>query len=422
MGSAELLKNEELLLTALSGESELYGLQILNLIETASNGEIIINYGSLYPLLNKLEEKGYVQSRWEEQNQRKGPRRRYYKITPEGANLVTQSQLLRERLKELAKNSDVSDSLEEFSFEVVTVDHQGKIVKRVIKQAQFFTEKLGNDCFLEMVYIPGGTFWMGTEKREIERLNKKYNTDFFSFEKPQHEVTVSPFFMSKYPVTQAQWKAIVSRSDLPIEHDLDPNPSSFKGDNLPVETVSWKDAVEFCQRLSRLTKRKYRLPSEAEWEYACRAITSYHSSVISGKLTAKKWNESYHQPFHFGETITSDLANYNGNYTYANELQGQNRAKTTPVGSFPPNAFGLYDMHGNVWEWCADDWHQNYQDAPKDGSVWLSKNSNTQVVRGGCWFYSPDICRSAYRINGFRVNRYFIYGFRVVCVAFRTTK
>ena len=164
--------------------------------------------------------------------------------------------------------------------------------------------------------------------------------------------------------------------------------------------MSWHDAVEFCARLSKLRGREYRLPSEAEWEYACRA----------GKRT----------PFYFGETITGELANYNASYTYADEPKGQYRVETTPVGQFPPNAFGLYDMHGNVWEWCADTWHDNYEGAPSDGSAWLGSDNDYQVLRGGSWNDIPNSCRSARRLRYGRGYNYQDRGFRVVCVSGRT--
>ncbi|RUR76202.1 formylglycine-generating enzyme family protein [Chlorogloeopsis fritschii PCC 9212] len=187
------------------------------------------------------------------------------------------------------------------------------------------------------------------------------------------------------------------------------NPSNFKGEKRPVEQVSWNNAVEFCKRLSQKTGRNYRLPSEAEWEYACRAGTN--------------------TPFYFGETITTDLANYYGNHTYASAPKGQYREKTTDVGSFPPNAFGLYDMYGNVWEWCQDHWHENYQGAPTDGSAWLSGgniirrllegasgNKNFRLLRGGSWGYYSRICRSALRNRDYPDVRYTNIGFRVVVI------
>ncbi len=231
--------------------------------------------------------------------------------------------------------------LDSFKFETVTVDQKGEIVERDSnKQAKFFKEDLGNGVNLEMVSIPGGKFLMGTEDEEIERLVKEYDNEWIRVEKPQHEVTVSPFYMGKYPITQAQYQQVMGK-----------NPSYFKGDERPVEQVSWDDAVEFCQRLSKQTGTEYRLPSESEWEYACRAGT-----------TTK---------YYFGDDITSDLANY-----------GDNVGETTSVGQYSPNAFGLYDMHGNVWEWCQDDWHDNYQDAPTDGRAWVS-GGLIKVRRGG---------------------------------------
>jgi formylglycine-generating enzyme required for sulfatase activity len=256
---------------------------------------------------------------------------------------------------------------------------------------------------LELMEIPGGTFTMGTEDEEIERLVKKFGWDGYRRERPRHRVTVSSFYMGRYPITQAQWRAIAATAKIDI--DLKTNPSHFKGDELPVESVNWYQATEFCKRLSRETKREYRLPSEAEWEYACRA----------GTTTA----------FHFGETITADLANYRGTgtKTYADEPKGKYRRKTTPVGYFQvANAFGLYDMHGNVWEWCQDDYHPNYQGAPTDGSAWIRKNkSTTKVLRGGSWGSYPVFCRSAFRnLRDRRAARNDHVGFRVVCVFGRT--
>ena len=251
-----------------------------------------------------------------------------------------------------------------------------------------------------MVAIPGGTFTMGSPESE---------EGSYDDERPQHDVTVSPFFMGKYPVTQGQWRAIASQTNLKVNLDLDPEPSYFKEPyqdidrwQRPVEKVNWYAAVEFCERLSKLTGRNYRLPSEAEWEYACRAGTT--------------------TPFYFGETITPKLANYDGDYSYGNRPKGEDRKQTTPVGQFPANAFGLYDMHGNVWEWCADNMHNNYENAPTDGSAWADSNKkdsskNYTVLRGGSWNNDSDVCRSAYR-NSY-INRHDIhyngFGFRIVC-------
>ncbi|MBN3910853.1 MAG: SUMF1/EgtB/PvdO family nonheme iron enzyme [Nostoc sp. NMS1] len=257
-------------------------------------------------------------------------------------------------------------------------------------RAEFFRENLGNGVVLEMVAIPGGKFLMGSPESEPERS---------SYESPQHTVTVQPFLMGKFSVTQSQWKAV---ADLPkVNIDLKPDPSYFKGANRPVEQVSWDDAIEFCARLSKKTGKTYRLPSEAEWEYACRAGTT--------------------TPFYFGETITTDLANYNGDYTYGSAPKGEYRKQTTDVGKFPANSFGLFDMHGNIWEWCQDEWHKNYNGAPKDGSAWLVDNDNqNRLWRGGSWPDSPGNCRSACRFDYARGSRHSNVGFRVVLVRGRT--
>jgi formylglycine-generating enzyme required for sulfatase activity len=292
------------------------------------------------------------------------------------------------------------NGLKVFNFEIVEVNAKGEQIKKESKQSQYFSQDLGNDITLEMVAIPGGTFTMGTEDEEIERLVKKFDWQYFSREKPQHQVTLPSFYMGKYPITQAQWQAIAATAKIDI--DLETNPSNFTGNELPVERVTWYQATEFCKRLSRETKQEYRLPSEAEWEYACRAGTT--------------------TPFYFGETITGKLANYDASNTYADEPKGEYRKETTPVGQFPPNAFGLYDMHGNVWEWCADTWHDNYDGAPRDGSVWTKNgNDNRSPLRGGSWYDYPIFCRSAYRdISDRRDVIGSNLGFRVVCGAGRT--
>ncbi|MFM6806517.1 MAG: formylglycine-generating enzyme family protein [Dolichospermum sp.] len=237
---------------------------------------------------------------------------------------------------------------------------------------------------LEMIAIPGGTFLMGSPEDDKYPITEGSKNS----ERPQHQVTVKPFSMGKYPITQAQWRAIAKLPQ--VNKELEPNPSYFKGDDLPVESVSWNDAQEFCVRLSRMTNKIYRLPTEAEWEYACRAGTT--------------------TPFYFGNRITTKLANYNSNGT-----KEQYREKTTDVGSFPPNAFGLYDMPGNVWEWCQDDWHDNYIDAPIDGTAWADLSDNRKVLRGGSWYLHPVSCRSASRNWNNAVADYNNLSFRVVC-------
>jgi formylglycine-generating enzyme required for sulfatase activity len=183
-------------------------------------------------------------------------------------------------------------------------------------------------------------------------------------------------------VTQAQWQQVMGR-----------NPAGFKGDpQLPVESVNRMDAQEFCDRLSQLRGRDYRLPSEAEWEYACRA----------GSTT----------PFSYGETITTELANFDGKHTYGYGPQGRLRYRTTPVALFPPNNFGLYDFHGNLWEWCGDGWHSDYWGAPNDGSIWPGAKGS-HVFRGGTWNSGPRSCRSACRVKSDSYARTNYIGFRV---------
>ena len=284
--------------------------------------------------------------------------------------------------------------------EQVSLNHK-LVIQRVQREAEYFVEDLGGGVELEMVLIPGGIFMMGSPEDELGRRDD---------ESPQHLVTVKSFSVGKYPVTQAQWKAVVSLPQ--VNQELDLNPSHFKGSDFPVESVSWYEAVEFCDRLSLHTQREYRLPSEAEWEYACRGGTT--------------------TPFHFGKTITTDLANYNGaddeNFntlgSYGRGPKGIHRLETTPVDSFKvANAFGLFDMHGNVFEWCADHWHFDYEGAPNDGSAWVheeqsdNKNyfQNLRLLRGGSWHYNPVLCRSASRTNDDAGGTNFVYGFRVVC-------
>ena len=254
-----------------------------------------------------------------------------------------------------------------------TNHHQGK--------AKYITLDLGKNITMDLVGIPGGKFMMGSPEDELERGND---------ETPQHLVTVRPFLLGKYPVTQTQWQAVMGN-----------NPSRFSDRNLgnsnkPVERVSWFDCLEFCQKLSELVGREFRLPTEAEWEYACR-----------GKTTT---------PFHFGTTITTDFANYNGEYTYGAGKEGEYRHQTTDVGSFSPNCFGLYDLHGNVAEWCADIWHNRYDNAPDDGTAWITGNNSIKaprVLRGGSWLHLPGCCRSSHRLSSPPNSKSDAFGFRI---------
>jgi formylglycine-generating enzyme required for sulfatase activity len=273
-------------------------------------------------------------------------------------------------------------SMLRYSFETVRVNEQGEIIKRLPGKAEYFVEDLGNGVTLEMVYIPGGEFWMGSPDGE---------DGAFAREKPHHPVTVPEFWLGKFAVTQAQYEAITGK-----------NPSRFteNGQNRPVERVTWYAAVAFCEALTVRTGREYRLPSEAEWEYACRAGTT--------------------TPFYFGPTITTELANYDSNEVYGSGPKGTSRGETTEVGQFPPNAFGLYDMHGNVREWCQDGWHDSYEGAPTDGSAWMAGGDrDRRILRGGAWNTPPRVCRSANRNRNLRGNDNNNVGFRVVCVSAR---
>jgi formylglycine-generating enzyme required for sulfatase activity len=232
-----------------------------------------------------------------------------------------------------------------------------------------------NQTGIEFVLIPPGSFMMGSN----DDPNKK----------PVHQVTVSNgFYMGRYELTQAQWQAQMGN-----------NPSLFKDcGNCPVENVSWNDAQEFIEKLNQTNDGyTYRLPTEAEWEYACRA----------GTTTA----------FAFGDSLSSDQANFDGNYPYGGAGKGVYRQKTTAVGSFQPNAWGLYDMHGNAWEWCQDWYHDSYNGAPADGSAWLSGGEQKyRVLRGGSWDSSSVALGSAYRVRDTPGNRSH-YGFRIVALA-----
>jgi len=305
---------------------------------------------------------------------------------------------LQQKQQEAEKNKS-GYQLKIFHFETAQINFKSSLlgfvktpeIKRITKSAEYFTQDLGNGVFLEMVHIPGGTFIMGSPENEESRQ---------SSESPQHQVTVPSFFMGKYLVTQKQWRLVAALPKVKI--DLESDPSNFKGDNLPVECVSWNHAQEFCARLSRKASKAYRLPSEAEWEYACRGGTT--------------------TPFYFGETISTELANYDGNSTYGSGAKRKYREKTTEVGKFPANPCGLYDMYGNLWEWCEDEWHENYINAPTDGSAWLESTSSYISLRGGSWFNIPSSCRSASRNGVIRVERVNIhntFGFRVVCAVGR---
>jgi eukaryotic-like serine/threonine-protein kinase len=248
-----------------------------------------------------------------------------------------------------------------YSYEAV-----GENEQRQQKTSRYFTEGLGGGVQLEMVEVPAGEFLMGSPASEAGRS---------SDEGPQHRVSIPKFYMGRFEVTQTQWQAVMGN-----------NPSNFKGNDRPVEQVSWNDAQEFCKKLSQRTGRTYRLPSEAEWEYACRAgtTTAYYFGNDASKLKEYAW-----------------FAENSGSQTHS-------------VGSFIANGFGLHDMHGNVWEWCQDVWHGNYNGAPTNGSAWVVGGDGTRLLRGGSWFVSAQICRSAIRTWWSPDNRDLSFGLRLV--------
>ncbi|MDJ0843804.1 SUMF1/EgtB/PvdO family nonheme iron enzyme [Crocosphaera sp.] len=281
----------------------------------------------------------------------------------------------------------IISSIKDFNFEVITVNNQGKITGKKTRKNKYFTVDLGQNIYLEMVIIPGGDFFMGTPVKEGRDRSQ---------ERPQHQVNLSSFCMSKYPITQAQWVIIMGN-----------NPSEFKNENKPVDTVSFYDSLEFCIRLSEEVGLDFNLPSEAQWEYACR-------SIINPSQYRQLDGIEIYPPFHFGDTITHILANYNSTRTYRQETIGMYQQQTTEVGSFSANNFGLYDLHGNVWEWCADDWHETYENAPKDGTIWLDGYDQHSPMRGGSWAAFPFYCRCGTRSKVQRNSCSHYNGFRVV--------
>jgi formylglycine-generating enzyme required for sulfatase activity len=261
-------------------------------------------------------------------------------------------------------------------------------ITRSTGTVQGYTEDLGDGVGIPMVFIPSGTFLMGSPETEPERSDD---------EGPQREVTLSAFCMGQYPVTNEQWRVVAGWKS--VDRYLKLNPSRFKGEKNPVDSITWADAMEFCTRLSRQTKCNYMLPSEAQWEYACRAGTT--------------------TPFYVGDTLTPELARYNWSQVYAKTPveKLKHEMSSLPMGRFPANAWGLYEMHGNVWEWCLDDWHSGYEGAPIDGRAWINEKAKKQsrkALRGGSWIDYPRNCRSATRDS---INAHDDYvGFRLICV------
>ena len=261
--------------------------------------------------------------------------------------------------------SDRRLGLESFEFVTFKVNKQGNVINRSNKTAQYFRQDLGSGVFIDMVAILGGQF---------------------------RNIQIPEFFMSKTLITQLQWEAVLKLPKIRIE--LESNPSRFKGLKHPVERVNWWMAEEFCKRLSIAAKRNYQLPAEAQWEYACR----------SGTTT----------DYYFGDTLSPEVANY-----------GRLTKKTTEVEKYPANDWGLYDMHGNLWEWCADHRSSNFGTALIDSSPITSSNENAnRVLRGGSWAIDPQVCASSYRSYGSPALVSFVVvsgvGFRVACSSPRT--
>jgi formylglycine-generating enzyme required for sulfatase activity len=284
------------------------------------------------------------------------------------------------------------------SFTTAQVTAQGQITNRRQEQCWGYVEDLGNGVKLEMVEIPAGEFLLGEDAAgaaEYEKECARYASDkakckeWANWATPQHRVRVEGFLMGKYEVTQRQWKAVMGGLP-PGMSDLD---AKFKGEDLPVVRVSWDEVQGFLQKLGK----GYRLPSEAEWEYAARA----------GTRTA----------YAFGPTISPAVVNYDGNYPHGSAAKGEYRERPVAVGSLGiANGWGLFDMHGNVWEWCEDDWHSSYQGAPTDGRAWvdISARGSYRVLRGGSWNSFAVYCRSAIRDNVAPGSRYSLLGFRLV--------
>ena len=285
-----------------------------------------------------------------------------------------------ERADLLANRKKAHDGDKAASLDLADAYAKGTGIPRNISAAR----KLGwkgmaidvtNSLRMDFVRIEPGTFTMGSPESEKER----------SKDETQHRVKLThPFMMATTAVTQAQWRAVMQT-----------DPSQFKGDTLPVEQVSWNDAIAFCKKLSETEGRHYRLPTEAEWEYACRAGTT--------------------TPFNTGETISTGQANYDGDYVYGDGVKGENRKTTTPVGTFKANAWGLYDMHGNVWQWCSDGYAEYSMQETVDPKG--LEGAASRVLRGGSWSNYPRNCRSASRNGHASDYRYGNVGFRL-CLDF----
>jgi len=267
----------------------------------------------------------------------------------------------------------------QISFTFVTLNRSGVILNRESGATEEFLFDIGVVEPLAMLALPGGEFLMGSPAAEG-----------YEDEKPQHVVTVRSFLIGRFPVTQAQWAAVMGET----------KKLRFSGHQKAVHDVSWPEAQEFCRRLTAITDQLFRLPAEAEWEYACRAGTA--------------------SAFSCGPTITTEFANYNGLFPYLDAPAGEYRHVLLDVGAFLPNPFGLHEMHGNLWEWCADSWHEDYEEAPGDSQPWeFGGSTRFRVARGGSWHESADLCRSGTRLKLLETDGDEMVGVRVVCEVVR---
>lgn len=306
--------------------------------------------------------------------------------------------------------SGLLGGLRTFTFKTPLLNGMGSVVQQVPREATGYTEPLGSTG-IAMVEIPGGRFQMGASAAEVglvldeARLTAEdgmlddESYQALAAELPQHAVNLKGLYMSRFEITQAQYYEVMGK--------LPNMEAKLRGPQMPVINITWQEANDFCARLSQLTDRSYRLPTEAEWEYAARAGTT--------------------TPFAFGETLNPQAAVYNSAIPYRRGVRGERRSAPMPVGELTPsNAFGLVDMSGNVWEWIADYWHGSYDGGPTDGSAWDEPQTvrdeaededvpdQSHVVRGGSWFSAAASCRSAARFRFFPTTRANNIGFRIV--------
>ncbi len=393
----------------------LIGITVLALItEWASAQVVIVSRQRLAPVTvskpkNKMKKKQRIESE-QDKNQIAELAFTEFTVMPESPLPASQLSFVitpPDLKKDDARNILTRKALPEllgYEFDVINVDDKGRLGERRKERARFYIESLGGGNNLEMVEIQSGAFVMGSQLTELEQIESHYSRGLSKesrpelhtrllWETPQSTIKVAGFYLSKFEVTQAQWRAVAA---LPkISRELISDPSGFKGGNRPVEQISWEDAVEFCARLSAATGRRYRLPTEAEWEYACRAGTNWQ--------------------FNLGETVDPDWVNYNGKLPYAAAPKDTFRQQTVPVGSLSvANAFGLYDMHGNVWEWCLDNWRENYSEPQSNSNQAQDTVTDLRALRGGAWDSAAGECRSSGRKQAQSPIRMNNIGFRVL--------